>query len=236
MEEKTRTIIISFAVFLLAIGTIYFLDMPKYKTFMNESKQLSQLNATMSSKKAYSDTINAEAKALEDAGYLAIEPSLAVNFTNTPFFIPKMSYFFQTMAGSSGMGLGTITYSAPTSVKGSSASSQAGGSGIKVSTVAPQQQETQTTTSSGSYGQLIGPVEKTMFNLTVTGTYDAFKTFLSQLENQTRIVTVNNITLSPAPPSGTSTQVTSSSKSKTKTTKTVSNISNFQLVVDAYSY
>ncbi len=234
MEERTRTIIISFMVFLAAIGVIYFLDLPKYKALSNESKQFAQLSATISSKKAYTDTIVVQAQTLEDAGWVAIEPSLAINFTNTPFFIPKMSYFFQTVTGSSGMTMGAITYSAATPLKGAPAqtTTQSGEGSIKVSGTSSTQQESQTTTPSKYAGQLIGPVKKTTFNLTVTGTYGAFKNLLTQLENQTRIVTVKNITLLGS--SVSAQQQTTGSKSKTQ--KTLSSISNFQLVVDTYSY
>jgi hypothetical protein len=134
-----------------------------------------------------------------------------------------MNVFFRTMISAAGMTSAGITASPAISVKTIPQTVQ-GGSNVKISTstVSTEQATVQQTTTSSSYfDRLQGSVKKTTFNIVVSGTYNSFKKFLSDLENQTRIVTVKSVSVS---------------SSQQGTGKNITNLSNFNLVVDVYSY
>jgi Tfp pilus assembly protein PilO len=116
-----------------------------------------------------------------------------------------------------GMAMSGITSSIAVSVKSSdqTATQESGSKSTKVST-------TQETAMSSYFDQLQGPIKKTTVNLNIVGTYTAFKNLLTQLENQTRIITIKSVAVSPA-----GQEV---SKSGTKNNLT------FNIVLDVYSY
>jgi len=222
MEKKNITIlIVAGSILILSLAFAYFFAMPAYKQIGQQESAIGQINAQIDAKKNYYKVIDSKVKALEDAGWAEKEQSIEVNFTSSPFFIAKMNSFFQTMASGSGMTLSGMTSSAPVSVKTSAASQSGSGGDVKISKDTSTTQETQQPKATTYFDQLQGPVNKTTFNLSLTGSYDSFKKFLSDMEGQTRIATVKSISVS------------SSQQGEGK--KTVS-ISVFNLVVDVYSY
>lgn len=229
MEEKSRILLISFLVFIASLGVLYFLVLPKYQAIVKNESQIAQLNENINTKKAYQEVIDEQIKELDDAQWTTKEPSIVINFTSSPFYTSKMQYFFQSMAVSSGLSLDSLTYSSSVSVKTTTAQPTSG-SAVKVSTATASAQSSPSQSSGvGYYAQLTGPVKKTTFNLSVSGTYDNFKKFLTQLEGQTRIITVDSVTFGGASDGSQTTTVASKAKK-------VAAILSFQLVVDAYSY
>lgn len=217
MDKKNIIIlIVSGLIFILSVGVIYFLIMPAYKQAGDQGNQIIQLKAQIDAKKNYYAVIESKMKALEDAGWAEKRKSIEVNFTSSPFFIPKTNTFFQALAAGSGMTLSNMTYSSAVLVKSTPQASQSGEA--KISKEKAIVQPTATT----YFDQLQGPVKKASFNIGVTGTYSAFKKFLSDLEGQTRIVTIKNIAVS--------------SSSQQVLGKKQSNISLYNLTVDIYSY
>jgi Tfp pilus assembly protein PilO len=227
MQEKSRTLLISFLVFAASLAVLYFFVLPKNKELVKDEAQIAQLNENINTKKAYQEVIDEQVGALDAAQWAAKEPSIAINFTSSPFYVSKMQYFFKSIATSSGVSLDSLTYSSSVSVK-AAAVQQPSGSAVKVSTATSAASGTQASPT-GYYAQLTGPVKKTTFNLSVSGTYNNFKNFLTQLEGQTRIATVRNITFGGVSDASGSTIAT---KSKAKKAANLS----FQLVVDTYSY
>jgi hypothetical protein len=223
--EKNNTIIliVSGLILILSVGVVYFLAIPEYKQVGVQDLQISQVKSQIEAKKNYYITIDSQSKALEDAGWVEKKKTIEVNFTSTPFYIPKMNIFFQTVVTASGMFLSNITSSSPVPAK-SVVESKSTESDIKMKGSLPssQSENTQKSNADNSYSnQLQGPVNKISFNVAVTGTYDSFKKFLSDLETQTRIVTVKSISVSP---------------SNQGSGKKSLNTSLFNLVVDTYSY
>ena len=224
MEKKdTNILIISGLIFLLSIGIIYFLVWPTYKQIGVQDDQIKQINEQIQARTNYYSTVEAKVKKLEEAGWAEKKKKIEVNFTDSPFFISKMNVFFKTMIASAGMTSAGITASPATSVKTAPQAAQSG-SGAKISTSTGSTEQTtvqQTTSSSSYFDKLQGSVKKTTFNIAVSGTYNSFKKLLSDLENQTRIVTVKSVAVA---------------SSQQEVGKKVTNLSNFNLVVDVYSY
>lgn len=240
MEERTKTIIISIVLFLASVGVFYYLDLPQYKLLMDKENQITQVNENISSKRNYNDLINQQAAALEDAGWLDKRTSIEINFADPLFFIPKMQYFFRTTTANNGLVLNDVTYSPASSLKAAPAASTpatgsegAGTSGTTgTSTAGEQTASTATSARSAYFDQIKGPVMKTTFNLAITGSYNAFKNFLKEIEGQTRIITVSSITLTKE-----SGAMQTGGGAGAAAPKTFSpNELPFKLVVDAYSY
>jgi hypothetical protein len=216
-KKNTKIILIAVAVIIASLCIVYFLDFSKWKELKNLDGQIDQIKASIEAKKSYYTVIDSDMVALTNAGWSSKKESIAANFTSTPFFIPKMNTFFQTMVLASGMKMSGMTSSTSSSVKvapQTTAESTTKSSKITEPTV---------TTSTGTYfDQLQGPIKKTTYNLGVTGTYGAFRNLISQFENQTRIITMKSITVAPAG------QEVSKSGVKNNLT--------FSMVLDVYSY
>jgi len=221
-KKKQNTIIIAVVLIVAALGVAYFLDFSKWKEIKDVDNQITQTKALIESKKSYYSVIDSKMAALTDAGWASKKESIAVNFTSTPFFVPKINTFFQTVVLSSGMSLGSITSSTGASTKDQSTAQESGTKSTKSTT------ETTTTTttseSSGYLGQLKGSIKKTTVNLSVSGTYSAFKNLLSIFENQTRIITIKSIS------------VASGGQETATKGGTARNNLTFSMVLDIYSY
>jgi len=208
-------------ILLLSVGVIYFLIMPAYRQMGVQDDQIKQIKDQIDARNNYYTTVESKVKALEDAGWAEKKKSIEVNFTSSPFFVPKMNVFFQSMASSSGMTLSGITASPATSVKSVPQSTQGEGA-VKISSSSTGEKKSEQAASATTYfDKLQGPVKKVTFNIAISGTYNSFKKFLSDLEIQTRIVTVKGVSVS---------------SSQKGVGKSASNLSNFNLVVDVYSY
>jgi uncharacterized FlgJ-related protein len=225
-KKNTKIIIVAIVVIIASLGVAYFLDFSKWKEISNLDSQIVQAKASIEAKKSYYSVIDSKMEALNSAGWSSKKESIAVNFTSTPFFIPKINTFFQTMVLASGMNMGGITSSAATSIKSTAQTTIQADSGTK-STKSTKASETTTTTSTSVattyFDQLQGSVKKTTVNLNITGTYNAFKNLLSQFENQTRIITIKSVAVSP-------------SGQNASTKGAVKNNLSFSMVLDVYSY
>lgn len=220
--EKNNIIIliVSALIIILSMSVVYFLVMPAYADVGIKSEQIIQLKSQIEAKRNYNTSVDSQSKALEELGWSEKKKSIEVNFTSTPFYIPKMNVFFQTMAQSSGMILSNVTSAPAVSTKKAAENTGTSESKSKETSSSAQSQVVQQ--SETTYlDQLKGPINKISFNISVTGTYNAFKRFLSDLEAQTRIVTVKSITVS---------------SSQEGSGRRLVNTSQFNLVVDTYSY
>ena len=221
MEQKNKILIISGMIVLVAVGVFYFLILPLNRQIKAQNEAIGQIKSQISAKQNYYNVVEAKIQALSDAGWADKEKMIAVNFTSSPFYVPKMSYFFRTVAAGSGVTISNISAVPAVSVKAVAQTSTKEKETVQISTEKKEEEQKQAV-STGYLDQLKGPVKKITFTLAVTGTYSSFKKFLSDLETQTRIITVKNI------------EVVSSGESGTGK-KTVS-LTNFNLTVDAYSY
>ncbi len=225
-KKNTKILVIAVAVIVVSLGIAYFLDFSKWKEISSLNSQIAQTKASIEAKKSYYTVIDSKMLALNNAGWSSKKESIAVNFTSSPFFIPKINTFFQTMVLGSGMTMSGITSSTATSVKSTVQAVASTDSGTK-STKSTKTSETTTTTTNTAtstyFDQLQGPVQRTTVNLNVMGTYSAFKNLLSQFENQTRIITIKSIAVSSA-------------GQDTSKKGVIKNNLTFNIVLDVYSY
>jgi hypothetical protein len=225
MDKNTIKILISVVIILAAVGIAYFLDFTRWKEINSTADQIKQFEALIQAKKDYYAVIDSKMNALVSAGWDSKKDSIAINFDSSLFFTPKINNFFKNIVTSSGMTLGGMTNSLQESVKGgqTAAKTDTGTSSSKESAV----QQTTADQSSSYLNQLQGLVKKTTVNLSVVGTYAAFKNLLSQFENQTRIITIKGVTVS---------SISQGIETATKTKAPVNNDLNFSLILDVYSY
>lgn len=217
MEQKNKILIMSGLIVLVAVGVVYFLVLPANSQIKQQNAWIEQLKIQIEEKQNYYNVVESKLQALKDAGWADKEKMITVNFTSSPFYVVKMNSFFRTVASGSGVTISAITSSPSATVK-TQATAATESSAVKIS----KEKEEQQPVATSYFDQLQGPVKKTTFNMSVTGTYSSFKKFLSDLETQTRIVTVKSIAVSSSQTAGTG--------------KKAVNVSSFNLVVDAYSY
>lgn len=240
--KNLTTIIISVALFLASAAAFYFLDIPQNQQIKDKEKQIAQTNANISSKMQYNELISKQYQALQDASWDSKKASLMVNFDKPLFFVYKIQDFFGTVAKDTGITIEEATYSTPESVKTQPAPAATGEGGAPTT----KQPATPSTEESGStasvkpayFDQVKGPVMKTTFNLTITGTYNEFRNFLKELEGQTRIITVNSVTLvtETQPGEGQTGTGGVAGGGTTISLPLAPNEVPLKLVVDAYSY
>jgi len=219
MSPKNIKIIIGVGLIIAAIGVVYFLDLSEWNKIKTAEAEKVQTNASIASKQSYYAVIDSKIAALNNAGWATKQKSIEINFTQSPFFVPKINTFFQTMVGGSGLTMGGITSSAPVSV----------GAVVQTTNESPTKSSKAsdnpvvTTSQEGYFGQLKGPVKKTTVNLSISGSYRNFAYLLTQFENQTRIITIKSVAVSPG-------GFQESAKGAS------SNNLNFSVVLDIYSY
>lgn len=221
MEQKNKILIISGMIALVAFGVFYFLILPVNRQISEQNAAIDQIKDQIAARQNYYSVVEAKIKALNDAGWQDKQKMIAINFTSSPFYVAKMSYFFRTMASGSGVTISNISAAPAVSVKAAPQTTGKEKETVQISKETTEE-ESQPVSSGTYFDKLQGPVKKVAFTLSVTGTYSSFKKFLSDLETQTRIITVKSIAVSSSEVSGTG-------------KKTVS-LTSFNLVVDAYSY
>lgn len=223
MDINKVKILISIGLIIAALGIAYALDFSKWKEIGGVESQIVQVKQQIQTKQNYYASIDSKIKALHDAGWDDKKDSIAINFDASLFFTPKINNFFKTIVASSGMNLSSMTNSSPESIK---AQAQVVAPKTENGTELSQTEETVQTApvSSGNFGQIQGPVRKTAINLSVSGTYAAFKNLLTQLQNQTRIASIKSITVS-----------SSSGQEGGIGSKGALNLS-FNIILDVYSY
>lgn len=219
MPQKNIKILIGVVLIIAAACVAYFLDLSEGNKIKAAEAEIAQTKASIASKQSYYAVIDSKIAALNDAGWSTKQKSIEINFTQSPFFVPKINTFFQTMVSSAGMTMGGITSSTPTSV---GAVPQAATESTTKSSKASENITT-TTSQAGYFGQLKGPVKKTTVNLSISGSYRNFTNLLTKFENQTRIITIKSVAVSP--------------NGVQETTKSGStNNLSFSVVLDIYSY
>jgi hypothetical protein len=226
MQKKNiKIVLIAVAVIITSFCIAYFLDFSKWNEVRGLDAQIKQTKASIEAKKSYYTIIDSKMGALTSAGWSTKKQSIAVNFTSTPFFIPKTNSFLQTMVLGNGMSLVGITSSSAVGVKASdqpvakteSTSKSTKKTEVVATTPQPVEQ--------AYFNKLQGPIKRTTVNLNVAGSYTAFKNLLSQLENQTRIITIKNVVVAPA------------TQEMSKDGKPIAtNNLTFNVVLDVYSY
>jgi len=124
-----------------------------------------------------------------------IEP----NFFSSPFFQSELEIFFNDLVKKNAMTLSSISFSAPAPVKQASDTSKLGNEG------GPKMNQPATVESTPSPSQVAGQIDaslgaiessrlkKTTVTLTVSGTYEKFKSLLKTFERQGYIISVQKV-------------------------------------------
>ncbi|MDD5098641.1 MAG: hypothetical protein PHD31_02930 [Candidatus Pacebacteria bacterium] len=232
-NNNTVKIVISVVMFLSAIGVYFVFDVPKMNIAKEKDAQIEQVGKNASSVSGYYQGVNNQIKSLEDAGWAEKKKKIEINFTSSPFFVSKTKFFLQKLALENGVTLNSVTYSAPVSVTAQPVVKEEQSSGTKISksssTTETVSQEPAVVTT--YFSQIKGAVKKTTFNMSTTGTYESLKNFFKALEGQTRIGTVQSVTISSVKDKETTTKPII-----TKTKALPINALAVNIIVDFYSY
>lgn len=228
MENNNNTNIIKVVIALVMIaasaGVYFFFDIPKMNEAKSKEAQIDQMGVNITSRQQYYEGVNNQMTALETAGWAEKRKSIEANFISGPFYISKMKYFMSSLAKEGGVTLNSVTYSSPTTVKTQVQTKATEGAQVKTSKEEKQSESTAPAASS-YFDQLKGAINKTTFNLSITGNYASINNFFKTLEGQTRVGTVQSVKIS-----------SSSSGATTKGKATASNLLTADIVVDFYSY
>ncbi len=194
MAKINKKIVLSVLLFLIIIAVIIILIVPAYKEIKDKEKKIEMYQTqkkTMSDFYSFSSSNFAK---LKEAGWLENKEIVESNFISSPFFFSKINYFLRNLSFENGLVFSSLSNSTPLLISESQLLYK---------------------------GQIMGPVKKTSFNLSVDGSYASFKSFLKSLESQARIATIQSISILPA---------------SKKTAEESSSELSFNLVVDFYSY
>ncbi|MDD4074045.1 MAG: hypothetical protein PHU17_00720 [Candidatus Pacebacteria bacterium] len=145
--------------------------MPAYENFQAKSSEADKIRKQIETTQNYFLFSENNFNKLKESKWEEKKKSIEINFTSSPFFFPKTTYFLRTVANQSGMAVSSINNSS--------------------SVLVNKTQET-------FKDQLKGEVKKTTFNLSLEGSYNYFYNFLSFLEKQTRIANIKSINISSA--------------------------------------
>ena len=194
MEQNQINLLVSGIIIILVFGVFYFLIFPEYQKITLKDGEIKTLEKQIESINNYYLFTENNFKKLKDAGWDNKKKIIESNFTSSPFFFPKVHHFLRVIASENGMIVSNITNSNP----------------IEISRTQDKYKD-----------NLEGPVKKTTFNMSLTGSYNSFKSLLSSLENQARIVTIKSISILPM---------------SKRSENMPSDFFDFNLSVDLYSY
>lgn len=146
----------------------YFFVFPEYNLLKEKNKTIKSLSIDEEFIKNYYDVVNKNLEDLNNAKWGSKKNILEQNFDSSPFFSSIVKDFLRTKALESGLIVSDIYVSRPVIIANSEELYKS---------------------------ELIGPVNKTRFELSLEGNYFAFKNFISTIEKSSRIGSVESISI-----------------------------------------
>lgn len=146
----------------------YFFVFPEYNLLKEKDKTIKNLSTDEEFIKNYYDVVNKNLEDLNNAKWGSKKNILEQNFDSSPFFSSIVKDFLRTKALESGLIVSDIYVSRPVIIANSEELYKS---------------------------ELIGPVNKTRFELSLEGNYFAFKNFISTIEKSSRIGSVESISI-----------------------------------------
>ena len=146
----------------------YFFVFPEYNLLKEKNKTIKNLSTDEEFIKNYYDVVNKNLEDLNNAKWGSKKNILEQNFDSSPFFSSIVKDFLRTKALESGLIVSDIYVSRPVIIANSEELYKS---------------------------ELIGPVNKTRFELSLEGNYFAFKNFISTIEKSSRIGSVESISI-----------------------------------------
>lgn len=146
----------------------YFFVFPEYNLLKEKNKKIKNLSTDEEFIKNYYDVVNKNLEDLNNAKWGSKKNILEQNFDSSPFFSSIVKDFLRTKALESGLIVSDIYVSRPVIIANSEELYKS---------------------------ELIGPVNKTRFELSLEGNYFAFKNFISAIEKSSRIGSIESISI-----------------------------------------
>jgi Tfp pilus assembly protein PilO len=146
----------------------YFFVFPEYNLLKEKNKTIKSLSIDEEFIKNYYDVVNKNLEDLNNAKWGSKKNILEQNFDSSPFFSSIVKDFLRTKALESGLIVSDIYVSRPVIIANSEELYKS---------------------------ELIGPVNKTRFELSLEGNYFAFKNFISTIEKSSRIGSIESISI-----------------------------------------
>lgn len=146
----------------------YFFVFPEYNLLKEKDKTIKNLSTNEEFIKNYYDVVNKNLEDLNNAKWGSKKNILEQNFDSSPFFSSIVKDFLRTKALESGLIVSDIYVSRPVIIANSEELYKS---------------------------ELIGPVNKTRFELSLEGNYFAFKNFISAIEKSSRIGSIESISI-----------------------------------------
>jgi Tfp pilus assembly protein PilO len=146
----------------------YFFVFPEYNLLKEKNKTIKNLSTDEEFIKNYYDIVNKNLEDLNNAKWGSKKNILEQNFDSSPFFSSIVKDFLRTKALESGLIVSDIYVSRPVIIANSEELYKS---------------------------ELIGPVNKTRFELSLEGNYFAFKNFISTIEKSSRIGSIESISI-----------------------------------------
>jgi hypothetical protein len=203
MEYKTPQPLITLSVLFIigAIAVGYYLDGPLYNKLNGLKQEVSRLEKSKELKANYENQIKEINQKLTEIDWNSRKQKIEINFESSPFFLSKVEIFFKNTALKDGMTYSGVTFAQAVTVKTANTQQAQTSGDVKTSKkdYVPQEEGSTSTaqqTSSGSFSSINGPVNKTAFTLSVSGSYESLKVLLLSMEKQSLLISVKTITFS----------------------------------------
>jgi len=198
MEYKTPQPLITLSVIFIiaAVAVGYYLDKPLFNKFNELKQEVIRLSNSKKLKTDYENEIRAINQELTEIDWNSKKDKITINFESSPFFISKAEIFFKDVSLKSGLAFTSVTFSQPVAVKAVTQQQTQASGETKSSKDFKPQDETGATPqqSSGPFAGISGPVNKTTFTLSVSGSYNALKLLLQSMEKQALLISIKSIT------------------------------------------
>jgi len=198
MEYKTPQPLITLSIIFIigAIAVSYYFDKPLFNKFNEVKQEISRLDRSKELKTNYENQIREINQKLTEIDWNSRKEKIEINFESSPFFISKAEIFFKDISLKNGLAFTSVNFSQPTAVKSVTQQQTQTSGETKTSKDFKPQDETGTVPqqSSGPFSGINGPVNKTTFTLSVSGSYDALKLLLQSMERQALLISVKKIT------------------------------------------
>ena len=184
MDYKQPSLLATVFLLILGAGIFYFLDKPLMDNSENLNKKISELSGQKRLQEEHAMKIGQIGLDIKSSEWESKKKKMEVNFTSSPFYVPKMEKFFTDLVSRSGMTVGSLSVQV-----GSVGSVQPVSSSAKN----PSEQPSAVNVGQSSVSGVKGPVRRNSFTVSATGTYEELKSLVAIFEKQACLISVKKI-------------------------------------------
>ncbi|MCK9578486.1 hypothetical protein M0R01_03270 [bacterium] len=184
MDYKQPSLLVTVFFLILGAGIFYFLDKPLVDNSDKLDKMITELSRQKRLQEEHAMKIGEIGLSINASNWPEKKKKMEINFTSSPFYVPKMEKFFRDIIMQSGMTIGNLSI-------------QLGSVGPQATTTSsaknPSEQPQAVNPAQSSVSGVKGPVRRNSFSISTNGTYEQLKELLAIFEKQACLISVKKI-------------------------------------------